>query len=72
MLPNGLLEMGPRDGRRMEHVPIAAKLRRQQHFLTAMPGEQAGKDQTKEEDGPHLGPPWQPASTASAGPERRP
>ena len=50
--PNGLFEMEARDGRRVEHAPLAAELRRQQHLLTAMRGEQAGKDRAEEADGP--------------------
>jgi hypothetical protein len=53
--PNGLLEMEARDGRRMEHAPLAAELRRQQHLLTAMLGEQAGEDRAEEADGPQPG-----------------
>ena len=58
--PNGLLEMEARDGRRLEYAPLAAELRRQQHLLTAMLGEQAGKDRAEEADGPQPGSPRQP------------
>jgi hypothetical protein len=55
--PNGLLEMEARDGRRMEHAPLAAELRRQQQLLTAMLGIQAGKNRAEEADGPQPGSP---------------
>ncbi|CAA9469212.1 MAG: hypothetical protein AVDCRST_MAG13-333, partial [uncultured Solirubrobacteraceae bacterium] len=58
--PNGLLEMEARDGRRVEHAPLAAELRRQQHLLAAMLGEQAGEDRAEEADGPQPGRPRQP------------
>jgi hypothetical protein len=68
--PNGLFEMEVRDGRRVEHAPLAAELRWQQHLLTAMFGRWIGKNRAEGAGGPHPGSPRRPASKAPAGPER--